>query len=255
MRPSAITSAVAVRRACASASQHRLQVVAPGAPRTALERRLDHPAMPVNGSRPLEERLDRDLVGGVEHRRRGAAGAQRRVGEAAGRESAARRAARTRVLRRAPGRAAARRTRCAPGRRARARSARACRDWRAARSPSRRRTRPANGRCSADGSPPRCARARRRTASAPRSPRAPLFIMVAESTEILRPITQFGCAQACSGVTPSRLLERRGAERPAGGGQQDSVGRASSSDKHWKTALCSLSIGSSCAPRCAHRAP
>ena len=30
---------------------------------------------------------------------------------------------------------------------------------------------------------------------------SPLFIMVAESTEILRPITQFGWAQACAGVT------------------------------------------------------
>ena len=29
--------------------------------------------------------------------------------------------------------------------------------------------------------------------------------MVAESTEILRPITQLGCAQACSGVTAARL--------------------------------------------------
>ena len=28
-----------------------------------------------------------------------------------------------------------------------------------------------------------------------------LFIMVAESTEILRPMTQLGWAQACSGVT------------------------------------------------------
>ena len=32
----------------------------------------------------------------------------------------------------------------------------------------------------------------------------PLFISVAESTEILRPITHFGCAHASSGVTPSR---------------------------------------------------
>src|SRR6185436_730114 len=41
----------------------------------------------------------------------------------------------------------------------------------------------------------------------------PLFIMVAESTEILRPITQLGCAQACSGVTAPRLsgdAERNG---------------------------------------------
>ncbi|OGI44920.1 MAG: hypothetical protein A2V92_02285 [Candidatus Muproteobacteria bacterium RBG_16_65_31] len=31
-----------------------------------------------------------------------------------------------------------------------------------------------------------------------------MFIRVAESTEILRPITQFGWAQACSGVTAAR---------------------------------------------------
>jgi hypothetical protein len=33
---------------------------------------------------------------------------------------------------------------------------------------------------------------------------SPLFMSVAESTEILRPMSQFGCAQACSGVTPAR---------------------------------------------------
>ena len=35
---------------------------------------------------------------------------------------------------------------------------------------------------------------------------SPLFMSVAESTEILRPMTQFGCAQACSGRD---LLETR----------------------------------------------
>ena len=34
---------------------------------------------------------------------------------------------------------------------------------------------------------------------------SPLFIIVAESTEILRPMTQFGCAQAWSGVTASSV--------------------------------------------------
>ena len=32
----------------------------------------------------------------------------------------------------------------------------------------------------------------------------PLFIIVAESTEILRPMTQFGCAHASSGVTEAK---------------------------------------------------
>ena len=36
-----------------------------------------------------------------------------------------------------------------------------------------------------------------------------LFIIVAESTEILRPITQFGCAQASSGVTPCSVAGSR----------------------------------------------
>jgi D-sedoheptulose 7-phosphate isomerase len=36
-----------------------------------------------------------------------------------------------------------------------------------------------------------------------------LFIMVAESTEILRPITQLGCLQACSGVTSLRVAGSR----------------------------------------------
>ena len=39
-------------------------------------------------------------------------------------------------------------------------------------------------------------RAGRRTASCASITSSPLFIMVAESTEILRPIAQFGCAQA-----------------------------------------------------------
>ena len=41
----------------------------------------------------------------------------------------------------------------------------------------------------------------------------PLFMSVAESTEILRPITQFGCAQASSGVTArerARSVSRNG---------------------------------------------
>jgi hypothetical protein len=36
-----------------------------------------------------------------------------------------------------------------------------------------------------------------------------LFIIVAESTEILRPITQFGCAQASSGVTRASVAGSR----------------------------------------------
>ena len=36
-----------------------------------------------------------------------------------------------------------------------------------------------------------------------------LFIIVAESTEIFGPMTQFGCATACSGVTSCKLAGSR----------------------------------------------
>src|SRR6185436_11646865 len=75
----------------------------------------------------------------------------------------------------------------------------------------------------------------------------PLFIMVAESTEILRPITQFGCAHAWSGVTVASISG--GAVR---NGPPEAVRMILRtplrSEKHWNTALCSLSIGRSVAP-------
>ena len=77
---------------------------------------------------------------------------------------------------------------------------------------------------------------------------------VAESTEILRPMTQFGWAHAASGVTAascSRGVARNGPPeavsstrlRPGGA----TPGRAAAG-RHWKMALCSLSIGSRVAP-------
>ena len=50
-----------------------------------------------------------------------------------------------------------------------------------------------------------------------------LFIIVAESTEILRPITQFGCAQACVGRHVAQRRRVAAAERPARGGEHDVV--------------------------------
>ncbi len=82
----------------------------------------------------------------------------------------------------------------------------------------------------------------------------PLFIMVAESTEILRPITQLGWAQACSGVTPARasgLKVRNGPPEAVSRMRSTptrSSPRAKSAGMHWKMALCSLSMGSSSAP-------
>ena len=52
---------------------------------------------------------------------------------------------------------------------------------------------------------------------------SPLFMSVAESTEILRPMTQFGCAQASSGVTRVEARAIGVEERPARSGQQDAL--------------------------------
>ena len=71
---------------------------------------------------------------------------------------------------------------------------------------------------------------------------SPLFIMVAESTEILRPITQVGCAQACAGVTASS--DSSGAARNGPPEAVSTMRRtAFASERHWNTALCSLSTG------------
>ena len=77
-----------------------------------------------------------------------------------------------------------------------------------------------------------------------------LFIMVAESTEIFGPISQFGCAQAASGVTDSRSQGRRwrnGPPEAVSRIRRTSV-RAGRAGRHWNIALCSLSMGMSSAP-------
>ena len=90
-----------------------------------------------------------------------------------------------------------------------------------------------------------------------------LFIMVAESTDILRPITQFGCAQACSGVTSCSVKGSRVRKGPPEAVStilstlRDQVDGSSGRD--WNTAECSLSIGRSVAPpsrtACMNRSP
>ena len=130
------------------------------------------------------------------------------------------------------------------------RSARACRACRAGPAPSRRDRRPGEWTtdcgwttisiCSGGRPNRRCASISSR----------PLFIMVAESTEILAPMSQFGCATACSGVALGHLGQRPGAERPARGGQDQPVDRARRwpASNTWKIALCSESTGSSAPP-------
>jgi hypothetical protein len=79
--------------------------------------------------------------------------------------------------------------------------------------------------------------------------------MVAESTEILRPMTQFGWAQACSGVTSRSVAGSRVRNGPPEAVRMILSTRSSqvagSSGRDWKMAECSLSMGSSVAPPCA----
>ena len=83
----------------------------------------------------------------------------------------------------------------------------------------------------------------------------PLFIIVAESTLILRPMTQFGMRAGLRRRDRARA-PRAGASR---NGPPDAVSTmrrtpavpdraGTSAGRHWKIALCSLSIGSSVAP-------
>src|SRR3546814_16188328 len=71
--------------------------------------------------------------------------------------------------------------------------------------------------------------------------------MVAESTEILAPMSQFGCATAWAGVTAAisaRLKARNGPPEAVRTRRSTLCGRSWSST--WKMALCSESTGSSC---------
>ena len=229
---------------------------ADGTRRDALERRLDDVGDAVNARSPARNAVDCDLVRRVEDRRRGPARSEHIIGEREGTEAGEVGAPRTSARRS--------RARSSGGdagidplgiARAPARSACACRDCRAARSPSRRRTPPSSGRRSAGGRAPRS-----RSGRASKSQRAsitsrPLFIIVAESTEILRPMPSSGARTPASGVTARQLGERPRAERAAGRGQQDPADASRGElpcrpcGRHWKIALCSLSIGSSVAPR------
>ena len=78
---------------------------------------------------------------------------------------------------------------------------------------------------------------------------SPLFIIVAESTLILAPIDQLGCATACAGVAArscSGLQPRSGPPLAVSVIRRTSAGSLPA--RHWKIALCSESTGSSVAP-------
>src|SRR6266849_5670208 len=77
----------------------------------------------------------------------------------------------------------------------------------------------------------------------------PLFIIVAESMVMRSPMRQFGCASACSGVTlcsAASGVVRNGPLEAVSTGRRTSP--CSPPRKHWWTALCSLSTGSSSRP-------
>ena len=83
---------------------------------------------------------------------------------------------------------------------------------------------------------------------------SPLFMRLAESTEILRPMDQLGCAQACSGVAASICARdhwRKGPPEAVSSTLHTPVreGRVDAeAGRHWKMALCSLSMGNRRAP-------
>ena len=81
-----------------------------------------------------------------------------------------------------------------------------------------------------------------------------LFISVAESMVIFRPMDQVGWARASSTVTAAKSRLPVPEERPARGGQDDAAHgarRGASAARHWKMALCSLSMGTISAPAAA----
>src|SRR3954452_16342730 len=77
----------------------------------------------------------------------------------------------------------------------------------------------------------------------------PLFIMVAESMEILAPMLQFGCASACAGVARaicSRDQFRNGP--PEAVRIRRAICWALDGEKTWKIAECSESTGITAPP-------
>jgi hypothetical protein len=83
---------------------------------------------------------------------------------------------------------------------------------------------------------------------------SPLFMRVAESTEIFRPITQLGWAQAASGVAAAIACashSRNGPPEAVSSMRRTPLGASpvrAPAGRHWNMALCSLSIGSRVAP-------
>ena len=200
-----------------------------------------------------EERLDRDLVGRAEPRRRGAAGAAgvRRRARGSGTWSRSG-ASKSSAAERAPSRCARTACRCGAGYAERVADRQAhvghaeLGDRRAVGELDHR----VDDRLRVHDDLDLVVR-RRRTARGPRSPRGPCSSACCESMVIFGPIDHVGWASASSTVTSassSAVRPRNGP--PLAVSTSRATSRSASTDerRHWWTAQCSLSTGTSSAP-------
>ena len=170
---------------------------------------------------PGEERVDAHLVGRVEDRRAPSARtrpASRASATAGNASSSSGKNSQVVGLRPVARPAAASGHPVGPGQ-ARARSAAACPAAMPGPSSSRRRTRPSSGRPTGG-----CTTTSMRSKAMPNSRCAsitssPLLTSVAELIVTTGPMSQVGCASACSGVTSASSARRAPAERPTAGGE------------------------------------
>ncbi len=197
-----------------------------------------------------QEGVHGDLVGGVEHARRGAAGHARPRAPGAGTGSVARRAARRSASRPRPGRARAPARRRARGGAARRRSAPACPGARGAPAPRRRKRAPGvDDRLRVHDDVDPVVRRAEEVVGLDH-----LEALVHQRRRVDRDLAAHRPRRVLraprSTVTPSSSAARAAAERPAGRGQRR-AGRpcpARSPAISWCSAECSESTGMSCAP-------
>ena len=200
--------------------------------------------IPVKGQRTFEKRRHRDLVGRIEHHGIGRAGLERAVGQARGRGTARGPAARTRAAgtsaRSSRGSAAV--PALGPREGVLDRQPHVGRP-RAARSPTRRVSSTSEWTidcgCTTTSMADGAATSNSQCASITSRP---LFISVAESMVILRPIRQVGWLSASSGVTAASRSRGQVAERSARRGEDQAphlAGRAPGAGTGgWRCARC-----------------
>ncbi len=185
-----------------------------------LERRLDQRGNSAETEPAADEFAHRDLVGGIEDGRGGAAGASaRRASASAGNRTGSGSSNVSVAIRARSSRAAGVSMRtgqarqCAIGMRISGEPSCATTE------PSRNSTSPCTTDCGWTTTSSSLGPSANRWCASISS--RPLFISVAESMVTFGPIVQVGCLSACSSVTLLHRLERPGAEWPAGSGQHD----------------------------------